>query len=318
MKRFLIKCTALLLILAALLWCGGLAYKRTTTWRNLERDETMEKYRDMPRQITFAVVGSSHGRDAFQQADYGGGFFNFSMSSQTPQYDLMQLRQFAGKIQPGATVVLTVSYFAPFWTELQEGFEQKQTRYYRILEPKNIVDCDVARWYLERFSPLLITDSRDVVKAVLDPPELRDDINTREGEKIFQNSDVEQEQARIRRDHCSTIEPAMPDGNAVMLNAYEEMLALCREHGWNAVLVTPPYLSVYTGCFSPGILAAFRRLTAQISAQNDVPWLDYSQHPDFTDNYEYFKNIDHLNLAGARAFSELVKAELRGLGMVTE
>ena len=65
MRRFLRNCTALLLAVAALLWLGGAAYRQTTAYRNLERTEETEKYHEMPERITFAVFGSSHGRDAF-------------------------------------------------------------------------------------------------------------------------------------------------------------------------------------------------------------------------------------------------------------
>lgn len=100
MRKFLRNCTALLLAVAALLWLGGTAYRQTTAYRNLERTEETEKYREMPERIAFAVFGPSHGRDAFQKEDYGEGFFNFSMSSQTPQYDWMQLREFQDRLAP--------------------------------------------------------------------------------------------------------------------------------------------------------------------------------------------------------------------------
>ena len=80
MKRFLRNCTAVLLAVAALLWAGGALYRHTTAYKNLERTEETDKYDAMPDKISFAVFGSSHGRDAFQAADYGEGFFNFSMS----------------------------------------------------------------------------------------------------------------------------------------------------------------------------------------------------------------------------------------------
>ena len=314
MKRFLRNCTALLLAVAALLWLGGTAYRRTTTYRNLERDEETEKYESLPETVTFAVFGPSHGRDAFQAADYGPGFFNFSMSSQTPQYDWMLMRQFQDRIAPGATVVLTVSYLSPFWTDTEAFFESKQARYYRILSPENIVNCDVGRWVLERWSPLLTTDCASVLSAFLRPPALREDTNTLYGRQELTPEVLQDEEERIRRDHIdASIEPAMPEGNPVMLDAYRQMLALCRERGWNAVLVTPPYPAVYTDCFSPEILERFRALTAELSEENGVPWLDYSQDGEFTENFPAFRNSDHLNLAGAHAFASRVQADLAAL-----
>ena len=310
MKRYLRNCTALLLAVVSLLWLGGKVYKQTTTYRNLERTEETEKYQDIPKQVNFAVFGPSHGRDAFQAKDYGEGFFNFSMSSQTPQYDLMQLKEFGGCIIPGATVVLTVSYLSPFWTDLPSEFESKQPRYYRILSPQNIVACDKGYWTLERWSPLLTTDFADVLSAVFNPPMLQEDDSILYGEKMLQQGDIESEQERIRRDHIENLNRGMPNGNPVMLDSIREMLMLCHEKGWNAVLVTPPYPRVYTECFSGEILERFHALNTELSEEFGISWLDYSQDAEFIDNLTYFKNIDHLNLSGAHAFSVCVKRDL--------
>ena len=314
MRRFLRNCTALLLAVAALLWLGGAAYRQTTAYRNLERTEETEKYHEMPERITFAVFGSSHGRDAFQKEDYGEGFFNFSMSSQTPQYDWMQLREFQDRIAPGAIVVLTVGYISPFWTDGEESFASKQERYYRILSPGNIVDCDVGHWVLERWSPLLTTECGEVLSAFLQPRELREDTNTLYGRQELAQEVLESERERIQRDHVSAITPAMPDGNPVMLDAYREMLRMCREKDWNAVLVLAPVPAVYTACFSEDILGSLRALLTRLSEESGVPWLDYSQDAEFTENFAYFKNIDHLNLAGSHAFAARVQSDLAEIG----
>lgn len=318
MKKFILRVTAVLLAVTALLYAGGLFYRQTNTWKNLERNEETDKYRDVPEHITFAVVGSSHGRDAFQRADYGEGFFNFSMSAQTPQYDLMQLRQFSDRIDPGATVILTVGYSSPFWTDTEQAFSDKQERYYRIFGPENIVDCDLGHWALGRFSPLLVTDAADVMNGFFNAPELREESDTLYGYQTLKAEDLESERERIACGHVGVIKPAMPDGNPVMLAAYADMIALCREKGWKPVMVTVPYPQVYTDCFSEESLEAFRALTQKISAENGVPWLDYSQDADFTENFDYFKNIDHFNIAGAKQFAEIIKPDLAELGLWQE
>ncbi len=71
--------------------------------------------------------------------------------------------------------MLTVSYLSPFWTDTEESFAAKQERYYRILSPRNIVDCDVGHWVLQRWSPLLTAECGNVISAFLHPEELRQD-----------------------------------------------------------------------------------------------------------------------------------------------
>ena len=295
--------------------CVCAVYRQTTAYRNLERTEETEKYRDMPKEITFAVFGASHGRDAFQKEDYVEGFFNFSMSSQTSQYDLMQLREFSKRIASGATVVLTVSYLSPFWTDTEESFAAKQERYYRILSPRNIVDCDVGHWVLQRWSPLLTMECGSVISAFLHPEELRKDTNSLYGRQELTQEVLTDEQERVRKNHLSAIEPAMPNGNPVMLDAYREIFSLCKENGWNAVLVTPPYPAVYTECFPSEVMDRFCAIMEVLSEENGVPWLNYAQDCEFTEKFAYFKNIDHLNLAGAYAFAAKLKPRLTELGL---
>lgn len=317
MKKFILRVTAVLLVTAALLWAGGAAYKQTNDWKNRERNEETDKYRDMPETVSFAVLGPSHSRDAFRAEDWGDGFFNFAMSSQTPQYDLMQLREFSDRIAPGATVVLTMTYLSPFWTDSEENFAAKQERYYRILSPENIVDCDVGRWALGRFSPLLTTDAGDMLGAFLAPEALRPTSDELYGRETLTEDELPTERERMERDR-PLIEPNYPGGNPVQMQAFEQMLSLCREKGWNAVLVMVPYPQVYHECFSPALRESVRETGQSLAESYGVPWLDYSQDEEFAGNFDYFKNIDHLNIAGANTFAAKLRPALREMGYLQE
>lgn len=68
----------------------------------------------------------------------------------------MMLRQYGDRLADGAVVVMTVSYLSPFWNDTPEQFQAKQERYYRVLDPWNIVGVDLAHWVLQRFSPLVV------------------------------------------------------------------------------------------------------------------------------------------------------------------
>lgn len=296
-----------------LLWLAGAVYRHSAVYRNTEINEGTLPYHEMPEAVSFAVFGPSHGREDFLAADYGDGFFNFALSSQTPQYDLMMMREYQERIEPGATVVLTVSYLSPFWTDSSAEFEKKQGKYYRLLDPQNIVECSVGRWVLSRFSPLT-TDFPAVVTTLLHPEikTVPDEVRRAE---CMEEERLDEERLRIRESHVTTIEPAMPDGNPVMLDAYRKILAMCAENGWNAVLVTPPYPEDYNDCFSEEILGRFRALTEGLSAECGVEWLDYSTNAEFAKRLDYYMDIDHLNAAGAGRFSEIVQADLAELGL---
>lgn len=313
MDKFLFRVAVLLLILVLIFGLMGVAYRQTTNYQNLERAEETEKFRSMPAAIDFAVFGSSHGRNAFQYAPEGSSFFNFSMSSQTPEYDLRLMREFQEQIQPGALVVITVGQASPFWTDNTENFEDKQGRYYRILSPKNIVNVALGRYYLQRFSPLLGIEVSDIMDAFLRPEVLQDTITEQIEQTSLAELSIHSEQERIRQNHLSIIEPAYPQGNTVMLSAMEEMLQLCRERQWNAVLVTPPLSQAYHDCFTEEMKETAATFLQDLSETYDVPWLDYSRDEMFLQNYELFRDIDHLNLTGSALFEEKFMADVAEL-----
>lgn len=317
MRKLLLKCVLLLVLTGSLLYAGGAAYRQTNTYRNLERTEETEKYHTMPDTIDIAVFGASHGRDAFRYPPDGSAFFNFSMSSQTPQYDLMQLREYQGLLQPGALVILTVSYPSLFWTDSEKTFFNKQPRYYRILSPENIIEVDLSQYWLQRFSPLLTEDLSSVAAAFLHDEELRPTADETAGYHQTSAEDMGPEQARILEDHWENcISGAFPNVNPVMWDAFCEILSMCRNNGWQAVLVTPPYLSEYNACFSDEFYSVFYGQVHALAFEFDVPYLDYSHTPAYAAQYPLFRNIDHLNLNGAARFDGQFFADLQALGLL--
>lgn len=306
MGRFLRKCALAAAIAALFLYLGGAAYRQTDTYRNREVTEETAHYAQLPDLIGTAVFGSSHGRDAFQAWEGTEGFFNFSMSSQTPEYDWMQFREFSSRFREDALVIITVSYMSPYWTESQEAFEQKQERYYRILSPKNIVDVDLAHYWLQRLSPLLTEDIQDVAPAFFQRLVPAAD----QAEKSTDRETALSEQSRIVRDHLSLIEPVYPEVSPVMWEAYRNILSRCQEEGWTGVLVTPPYLEEYNQVFSQEFYQQFSRQVQSLCQEYGVVWLDYSHREEYAQSYGWFRNIDHLNAAGSAEFLRVLQADL--------
>lgn len=317
MKKLILKCALLLFIVGTVLYLGGAAYKRTNTYRNLERTELTEVFREMPDSIDVAVFGPSHGREDFKYPPEGAVMFNFALSSQTPQYDAAMLRQYRDRIAPDALIVLTFTYLSPYWTDTEENFQSKQPRYYRILSPENIVDADLSRYWLGRLSPLLLLEPGDIASAFLTPPSLIDTYDERTGHNRLSPEDVPGERARIEQNHWDgIIAAAYPEVSPVMWDAYREMLELCRERGWKAVLVTPPYLSDYNACFPDGFYEDFLARAAELSEAYGVPCLDYSHDPAFAERYDLYRDIDHLNLDGAAVFNERFFSDVQALGLL--
>lgn len=316
MKKLFFKCALLGLLTAAVLFAGSLAYWRTAAFHELERAEDTIRFRDMPESIDIAVLGTSHGEDAFQYPPEGFSFFNFALAAQTPQYDAAMLRQFGNRVPEGGLVIVTLSYMSPYWTGTEEAFESRQPRYYRLLRPENIVDASLSRWVLIRAFPLLTLDPPEIAEALFGPPP--EPAVTREevGQRQLPEDTIPSEQERILRDHWSLIEPSYPEVNPVMWDAYHEILDLCAERGWQAVLATPPYPAEYSACFPEGFYEAFRSRAEALAEEYGVPFLDYSHHPDYTGSHQLFKNLDHLNFQGAEQFDRQFFADLEALDLL--
>lgn len=155
MRKLLCRCVLLLVLCLTPFYLCGAAYMKTTAYQNLRRDEWTDVYLEMPESIDIAVFGPSHGRAAFLYYPEDVTFFNFSLGSQTPQYDRNLMREYQKRFSPNAVVVLTVTYLSPFWSDPEAIFLAKQARYYHILSPGNIEHVDYAQWGLERFFPVL-------------------------------------------------------------------------------------------------------------------------------------------------------------------
>lgn len=318
MKKLIFKCTLLLFIVGTILYLGGAVYKRTSTYVNLERTEGTDIFRAMPDSIDIAVFGASHGREDFRYPPEGCTMFNFALSSQNPYYDLRLMREYQDHIRPGALVVLTVSPMYPFSIQPEDSFTRLQPRYYRILSPENIVDLDLWYWLRVRFSPLLTEDFTKISKAFFDPPDLVLTMEQSAGQRQLLPEDIPGEKERIHRDHIAPGITSFPEESPVMANAYREMLSLCREKGWQAVLVTPPYSKDYLDCYTeydPSFFSGLNQFMDRLCREYGADWLDYSRDPGFAEHYDLFKDIDHLNLEGAAAFDRRFFADIQSLGL---
>lgn len=309
MKRFCIKTAALILILGALVWGLGWAFRQTTTYQNMEINDWTIDFHDMPEQIEIAVVGSSHGKRSVDFSPYTEKTFNFSLSGQIPVYDVRMLREYGKRMGEGALVVAIVSPTGLYYRDSESAFISKQERYYRVLSPQNIVDCDLGRWCLSRFSPILTENVNQVVNAFLSPPELAKKSN-RHKTFCVEQSVIEQEIRRIKRDHVEPVFETFPEPDPVMYHAYEEMAQLCREREWRLVWVTPPYTQDYLSCLGEDFFLVFEKQMRELAEKCGVPYYNFSHDARFTDDYSLFSDIDHLNLYGQRMFTNIVMQEL--------
>lgn len=312
MKQFCTKVFVLILILGTLVWGMGWCFRQTTTYQNMEINDETFKFQSLPEKIEIAVLGASHGRDALDFTLYTQETFNFALSSQTPRYDVRMLCEYGDRLGENAIVVSTVSPMFMYFTEPEDSFIQKQKRYYRVLSPQNIIDCDFERWCMGRFSTVLTENVNTVIGAFLKPPKLATPQDPLQNFCVEQ-SVIDEEIERIKRDHIAPTAATFPTPDPLMYCAYEEIAQLCKENGWRLVWVTPPYTQDYLDCFADDFFPEFYRRMSELSQKYDIPYLDFSHDPRFTTDYSLFRNIDHLNGKGQTLFTDIVMQDIEAI-----
>lgn len=315
MKKLMFKCILLLLLVGSVLHVLSEAYRHTNVYWNQRCKDDTTAYLDMPGKTDIAVLGASQAREAFKYPPEESSFFNFAISAQTPQYDAALLRQYQDRIRPGALVVLTLCYISPYWVDEDAVFQGKQARYYQILHPWNIVDVDWAAYFQRRIFPILSLEPDALAEAFFQDPERTALYDEETGHNQLPVPDPAAEPA-AQAMHWSMIEPLYPEVNPVMWDAYHEMLDRCREQGWNAVLLTPPYLSDYNAGFPDGFYEMFTSRVNELAAEYGIPFLDYSHDPAYAKRYDLFRDgTGHLNLEGAAKFNEQFFSDVQALGL---
>ena len=333
MKRFLVRLTVLLLIMAVIFTGYDAAYRRICQIDPAKNDEY--KFQHVPEGIQVCNFGSSHGRDDFDYSAWQDEYttFNFALVMQTASYDFRILRQYIGHLAEGGVVFIPISYFTFGWDEeSKEDFRSKNERYYSFLEPRYIKDYDVITAVgIRHFLPLL-DDPVNVFRRI------RNALNETETPEPADLAEEANElpAAAEAAETAETAEETEPDGaedtefdfmrhaegkrtlyrivdkNGDLLVREEEldavygMIRLCKEHGLRPILITVPFRWEYNDQFEEEYCRQFYEVIERICQDEDVEYYDYSHDERFTDNAKYFRNSDHLSPKGAKAFTEIV------------
>lgn len=314
MKRFVKKLLILLLIMAALALLVNAAYeaKRVPDYDNTD------KFSSVPERIRVCNFGSSHGLCGFNYEDCeeDWGCFNFGLLSQYLSYDFRLFRNYASRIEEGATVFLPVSYFSLLGEDETNlgDFESKNRRYYAILPPALIKEYDPGTALCERFIPVLAVDKGTLLRTLQgrNVPDLTPETWRRTADTMDIAADAQAAYMRHVGYQCGYEEYVVNRGE---IDALYDLIHGCREIGAVPVLITMPYLREYTDAVkgADGFFELFYSIIGRVASDTGTDFCDYAFDERFADRYDWFMNADHLNEEGARVFTDIVLEEVAGL-----
>ena len=311
MGKFLIRVLSFVLIVAAISALINCVY--------LKMDgndfHNVKKFDSMPDHIKVCNFGSSHGLYGFNYADVeadGTECFNFGLSSQNYSYDLRLFECYKDHIDSGAVVFIPVSYFNLYGIDEREesDFEERNNRYYRFLNPMYIKDFDFRSFLYYRILPVI----RDWDNT----------LNVFEGKSVNDNVQLWSATADEIDLNKNAIHACR---NHIMINKFDEnhvrrvnqgevdclyqLISEVKEAGCTPILVTTPFLREYTDVVKTdtSFFADFYSLVYKISSETGVPYYDYGFDERFIDDHSLFMNSDHLNMEGARIFTDILMEE---------
>lgn len=313
MKKFILKLILCVCIVCALVLGINAVYVQLDV---SDKNDT-DKFKRVPENIQLCNFGSSHGQYGLCYDDYGDlDSFNFSLTAQSPAYDYRILQNYKDNISEGAIVFITVSYFSFYGIpeEQEVGFEDKNNRYYSFLPPGLIKQYNLLSHISEGLLPVL--SAYENIATVL----MGKSVNTNADKwnRVVSEEELEQDVKDTYYRHI-VLYRYDDNGNRIIneenLEAIYAVIDTCREIKATPILITVPYLEVYTDMIknnSPDFYEDFYGIVNDIVEETGVEYYDYAFDERFAGNRELFMNCDHLNRNGALLFTDILMDEVVG------
>lgn len=302
MKRFIIKIMLISLAVLVMFTLLNQVFINSDYFRTEYADWT--RFNEVPDKIEIANTGTSHGAAGFDYSDTGGiNGFNFALAGQTFDYDLQMLRQHIGNFDENAVLMIPVSYIS-FSDIGEERVRKQNTRYYRILEPKYILDFSISDYFLYKLFPVLTVDTEIIY--------------------IFRKPSVpasQRSEGRTFADYTpDEVRTAIENNKSQFFNIYSydpdslgnlcSLVEFALEKGLAPVLVTLPVTDAYAAACPAYIKEIFHDNIALVTQKYGIGHMDYGLSEEFSYDFSLFADSNHLNSTGARLFTGKILQQL--------
>lgn len=322
-KKLLFKAMLFVLIIGLPLLVVNHAYRETNYFRGELNDRA--RLTGMPADVSLVTLGDSHEASNLTFGDiYKAEAYNLAATSQSPRYSYSLLVENAERLTKGAVVLIPISAYTletdfPSFYKKTEGMHD--TRYYPILRNKTHLDgYSLENDLLYNYLPIL-TAKENLVYIL-------NDVEWPGTSIILSNSRVEDIDAIADMKASSWMHDVMVDETDVAyreqtvkenLKQYQMTIDFCNEQGFVPVLLISPNTEQLIERLGADRIARFyEEVRTLCTANPEVVLLDYLKDERFAKNLLYFRDSDHLNAEGARAYSEVVLHDLADKGIIAE
>lgn len=296
MKHFIIK-TGIFFVLIVLTVCF-LSSKRSSPH--------VSKYKNITTKLDVINLGTSHGNGIVYNDFINGK--GFQRPGNTLYYDLQNYRYLQKYLNQNAVVIIPVSYFSFGLDENRTDYSDSKAfvnDFYFYLPAKSIYNYD-----RRKEVSVYLNKAKSNFNSVLNERFFR-------SKKIDTSEELTKEQKLINhakqraQSHKKLGMYSSPGKNIDYLIT---LIREVKENGHEPVLLTVPYYEAYNNEMGEDwIQNNYYKYMYQIFEEFDVQYLNYSEDSRFVSIPSFYSNSDHLNLKGAKYFSDILFNDLREL-----
>lgn len=272
------------------------------------------KFKEIEPGIMISNTGSSHGLYGFNYEELDGKYncFNFGLESQRLSYDYRVVSSYSNYLAENGLMFITVSYFSIYGRDETEvdGFESKNSRYYKILPPQLIKNYN---WKDDlKYHIFPVVHDENVIKTFVEG-KLTDEahqkvwyLNAAKTEDLEKDAQSAYERHYVENDNIIETKKI----NEGDYKALIDLILLCQDKNVEPILITTPLMSEYKDKISQDFLDDFYKRIEGIVRSMGISYYDYSSDERFLQCPWLFMNADHLNKDGALEFTRIVEEEI--------
>ena len=304
MIRFIKKSIIFVLILTLILGYINHRYINTDKYKSMN---STDKFSNVPDNIEVANLGTSHAQYAFVYDEIDQVGFNFAMPAQRLYYDDKIFEKYINNFKEGSTLIIPVSYISFYLGYDNENFDEFNKMYYSILPAKDIKNLTLSNYLKYKALPILTAESNIKYAFIKDttiykPKVTYNDYTIPEEEMVLESIDTAGR-------HLEFIKEGEKDKEEFVA-ILDNIIKRCLENNIRPVLATTPFTKYYNEHFSDEFYSEFKdTIYDLLEKYQGVEYLDYSHDPRFIP--EYFFDSSHLNITGARYFTEIILEDIK-------
>lgn len=299
MGRLFIKLTIIIAV-AFLLFIPANNFVKESYDYNINHD--ILAFKKDPHPVDIINLGASHSMYGYYFKPTGLAHLDLALPAQTIEYDFKLLKEYGKHLKKDGVVIISISQMTFVNFEILDI-----GNYYEILDRSEIEPFRLLDYYRYIYLPGANGKS---VNAALSGTLKSYRWDSHQPWANNGKNYAERKYDFVEDQYREAIEKNYAEQNVKQL---KEMLAYCKEKGYQVVLTMEPVHGTYQAHFDEDVM---NRLVFQYlnTLEIDAPFLNHMNDPRFADNKDLFLDSDHLNSEGRKKYSWIVYEELKELG----